>query len=419
MKPANHLLSAVVVTLLATGFRIHSQELIATGAPAQNWVALASSADGSKLVGAASYGWIYLSSNSGAAWNPAVTVQVGQEPQRPWTSVGSSADGMTLVAAANFQPIFLSTNGGGSWQQTGQSGDWAAVAISGAGSDITAADSRGGIYMSQDSGTSWSATTAPNRRWRSLTCSSDGKTLFAGSDFGTNYGEVPAIYVSSDAGASWTRTSAPGQPWQALACSADGSKAVAGAYGGLVYLTADSGATWTQVTLPARRWGGVACSSDAGRLIVAAWEGDVDISSDSGRTWNRAKAPAGPWSPVASSADGIHLFAGIWDASSGGVYEANLPPVLHIEPSDNGTVVSWAGPATGYVLQQNSDISSANWHLVTTPPSFVAGENRVLVGAAQPVSAYRLVRTASPLLINGRSAASAPLTAGQIAPGGF
>jgi hypothetical protein len=163
----------------------------------------------------------------------------------------------------------------------------------------------------------------------------------------------------------------------------------------------------------------VACSSDGGRFIAAAWEGDVEISSDSGRTWNQAKAPAGPWLPVASSADGIHLFAGIWDASSGGIYEATLAPVLHIEPSSNGTVVSWAGPATGYVLQQNSDISSANWQIVAAPLSLVAGENRVLVGSGQSVSAYRLVRTASPLQVTGRAATSSPLTAGQIAPAGF
>ena len=214
------------------------------------------------------------------------------------------------------------------------------------------------------------------------------------------------------------RTAASSRPWQTLACSTDGTKAVAGAYGGLVYFTADSGATWTQTGLPARRWGGVACSSDGGRLIAAAWEGDMDISSDSGRTWNQAKAPASPWLPVASSADGIHLFAGIWDASNGGIYEANLPPVLHIEPSENGTIVSWAGPATGYVLQQNLDISSANWQLVATPTSLVGGENRVLVEAAGPVSAYRLLRTASPQ-ITRRAATSKPLTAGQLAPGGF
>lgn len=418
MRPPNHSLYPVVLAVLAFHFRLQAQKLIPTGAPAQNWVALASSADGARVVGAASYGWIYLSTNSGATWTPAVTAQVGQEPQRPWTSVGSSADGLTLVAVANFQPIFLSTNGGDSWQQTGPSGEWAAIAISSTGTSITAADALGGVYLSKDSGRSWSATMAPNRRWRSLSCSADGKTIFAGSDFGTNYGEVPAIYVSSDAGSSWKRTSAPGQTWQTLACSADGTKAVAGAYGGLVYLTTDSGATWTPGSLPVRRWGGVACSSDGVRVIAAAWEGEVEISSDSGRTWNQAKAPAGSWLPVASSADGIYLFAGIWDASSGGIYEATLPPVLRIQPSNQGTVVSWAGPANGYVLQQSSDITSANWQPVAAPTSFVAGENRVFVGAGQSVSAYRLVRGALPLL-TGRGAASPPLTGQQVAPAGF
>src|SRR5205814_3242324 len=130
MKKPFQCLAVVTVELFATLTSARAQLLSATTAPARNWVALSSSADGTRLAAAASYGWLYLSTNSGATWTVASTATGLSEPQRPWTGLVSSSDGSRLVAVANFVPPFISTNNGASWNQTGPSGAWSAVAAS-------------------------------------------------------------------------------------------------------------------------------------------------------------------------------------------------------------------------------------------------------------------------------------------------
>jgi hypothetical protein len=64
--------------------------------PTNNWEALASSADGTKLAAAAD-DQIYLSTNSGATWTPS-----SAPTNIDWRSVASSADGSTVVGGAVF-----------------------------------------------------------------------------------------------------------------------------------------------------------------------------------------------------------------------------------------------------------------------------------------------------------------------------
>ena len=63
-----------------------------TGAPGLAWQAVASSADGSRLVAAVSSGGIYTSTNYGVTWVN------NNLPSESWVSVASSADGSMLVA---------------------------------------------------------------------------------------------------------------------------------------------------------------------------------------------------------------------------------------------------------------------------------------------------------------------------------
>jgi photosystem II stability/assembly factor-like uncharacterized protein len=85
------------------------------------------------------------------------------------------------------------------------------VAASSDGMKIVAVDHELGlIYRSTDGGTTWSAVGAPKRRWRSVSASADGTKLAARTDFGTTYGEAPAIYTSANSGATWTLTIARG-----------------------------------------------------------------------------------------------------------------------------------------------------------------------------------------------------------------
>src|SRR5262245_29265486 len=71
-----------------------AQNWTKTSAPRGMWWAVASSADGSKLVGLVSGGPIYTSTNSGLSWQSNLLGVIG------WYSAASSADGTKLAAAA-------------------------------------------------------------------------------------------------------------------------------------------------------------------------------------------------------------------------------------------------------------------------------------------------------------------------------
>jgi hypothetical protein len=259
---------------------------------------------------------------------------------------------------------------------------------------LAAVDHEAGVIsLSSNGGIGWAAANAPARRWRSVAVSIDGTRLAAGTDFGTNYDQPPSIYTSTNSGETWTLTSAPGLPWQTIACSADGTRLAAGVYGGSIYLSSDSGFTWNAADVPNLRWGGIASSADGNRLAAAAWEGAVYVSSDYGRTWTKANGPAASWQTVASSADGLRLIAGVWNLSSGGIYTADLPPVLNIASSSEGALISWPAPAAGYTLEQNSDIAEPNWHAVPVMPTLVGGQNQICIQSVNGMSSYRLRRT--------------------------
>jgi len=390
MKKPSLLPAAIAGLLLGTNVGL-AQNFIPTPAPSQNWLSMASSADGTTLAAVGSYGWLYLSTNSGATWLPATTGTNGPEPTRPWTSIACSAEGSKLVAVANFNPIFTSTNFGRTWTSHGPAATWNAVASSANGVKLVAVDyNMGRIHISTDSGNTWTPTTSPARRWRSVTCSADGTKLVAGSDYGTNYSDLPSIYTSTDSGATWKVTTAPHQPWQTITSSADGTKLAAGVYGGLIYLSADSGATWAPAGVPSLRWGGIASSADGARLAAAASEGSIYVSADWGRTWLKANAPTQQWQTVASSADGIKLAAGIYDLSSGGIYAATAPPALTIAVYGNSAVLSWPASATGFTLQQSPDLSNSSWTDVGTG-NLVGGVNQIALPAAAGRAFFRLI----------------------------
>ena len=84
------------------------------------WSSVASSSDGTKLVGTVGYttyytsasGQIYTSINSGVTWT-------ARASSLPWSSVASSADGTKLVAAvygtSASAGVYTSTDSGGTW----------------------------------------------------------------------------------------------------------------------------------------------------------------------------------------------------------------------------------------------------------------------------------------------------------------
>jgi hypothetical protein len=111
-----------------------------TGAPALNWVTIACSSDGSKLIAAAtnsSSGGIYVSSNSGTSWT-----QVTSLPTPPssgaWTSVACTSDGSEMIAAMSGGAIYTSSNWGSTWQTNATTAAWSCVAASSSGTTLAA-----------------------------------------------------------------------------------------------------------------------------------------------------------------------------------------------------------------------------------------------------------------------------------------
>jgi sugar lactone lactonase YvrE len=152
------------------------------------WSAIASSADGQRLIVAAggisgsTNGPLYTSSDSGLSWTS------NNLPNQYWRSVASSADGQTLLAAVGGRhagPIYLSTNAGATWVITSApSTNWQSVAISADGSKFAAIESLDAkpVYLSTDSGFSWQTLVLPQALWTTIVSSADGARLFAVGD---------------------------------------------------------------------------------------------------------------------------------------------------------------------------------------------------------------------------------------------
>jgi hypothetical protein len=316
-----------------------SAQLEQTTAPWLNWRAVAASADFTRLIAAGgslpgyntqlTFTPIYMSSDGGGSWTQT------SSPTNLWAAVASSADGVKLVAAAsydtNLQPglIYTSTNAGASWAPTGApSNVWVAVACSADGTRLLAATaelglggpSPGQLFTSPDSGATWTQTVAPSNYWFSVASSADGAKLVAVALF-ANLQTVPQpglIYTSTNAGATWMPTTAPSNYWYAIASSADGTKLAAAADGG-VYTSTDSGAIWRLTRAPMGIWECLACSAD-GTMLVAVGAGEIWTSTNAGAAWT-SHGSVGSFAEITSlamAADGQRFLAGVGGVRFGG-----------------------------------------------------------------------------------------------------
>lgn len=289
----------------------------------QNWQVATSSADGTKLAvsnipGGSVSNYFYSTQDGGTTW----VNQAGNST--PWLAMATSADGNKLVAAPTGGYISTSQNGGATWTEhtDGPNSFFYSIASSSDGSKIIAAESTasGHLYQSTDYGSTWSQLTAAGaRRWNAVASSADGTRLIAGVD--TGY-----LYTSSDSGASWTKQTTPGSSssvWYAVASSADGMKLAAVDDNNTVYTSDDGGTSWNTRIIPGATYlERIASSADGTKLIAGDYTQHVYISKDSGATWAE-HTPSGMDSgivAVASSANGSKLVVVTGDA----VYIGNV-----------------------------------------------------------------------------------------------
>ena len=83
-----------------------------------------------------------------------------------------------------------------------------------------------------------------------------------------------------------------------------------------------------------------------------------------------------------------------YTSSSGTVYPTLLSaarPTLGIQPATNGVTLFWPVSTTTYRLQQNADLTTANWRSNTIPVNVVNGTNQVTVSPATGNLFFRLV----------------------------
>ncbi len=204
--------------------------------------------------------WIYTSSDFGGSW----TAQTNSFMAN-YVGIASSADGSRLVAIANAGGIYTSANFGTNWILTSApSNAWVSVTSSADGSRLAAASS-GGIYLSADFGATWQFSTAPHPdSWTAITSSFDGARILA-FDNSTN------AWLSTDAGQHWESSFiggiGGGSVYSTAACSTDGLRAAVAFGGGDIYLSTDGGLTWFHSHAPALAWRAIA-SSTIGNFIA-------------------------------------------------------------------------------------------------------------------------------------------------------
>jgi hypothetical protein len=92
------------------------------------------------------------------------------------------------------------------------------------------------------------------------------------------------------------------------------------------------------------------------------------------------------------SGGGFSLAGGFWGIISA-VQTPGAPLLTIGRTQPNAVMVSWPSPSTGFVLQQNGDINTANW---TTAPQAVTdnGTNKFIL--VNPVTGHRLYRLFKP-----------------------
>ena len=68
-----------------------------------------------------------------------------------------------------------------------------------------------------------------------------------------------------------------------------------------------------------------------------------------------------------------------------------LPTITIVSSSTNTLVISWPAPSTGFVLQQNPDLTSTNWTSVTNAVNPTNGFNQVVVPLSSDNEFFRLI----------------------------
>lgn len=357
------ILAAIVLSsaLLSTGTASAATWIDRYTSGIRNWVSLAASSDGSRLVAGDTTGlaYIYTSADAGATWTARPSAG-----SRTWVGMTSSSDGMKLAAVATGSNAYTSTDGGATWTTRTVPGasHLQGIASSSDGTKLAVVDggsSTGTIYTSTNGGATWTARpSAGTRTWSSIASSSDGMRLAA-------VAKSNGVFTSTDGGATWTsRTITAAHSsngFFTITSSANGMKLAVGDYSyGYIYTSTDGGLTWTQRTgAGGRNWLGLSYSGDGTDLAAADHFGLIYTSTNDGATWTtETGAGTHDWSALAHSYDGSFIAAGplagnIW--TTGVVSTGGITP-----PSVTTTAATSVGTVTASINGNLTSLGSAS-----------------------------------------------------------
>lgn len=326
-----------------------------TSAGTRNWQAIASSADGAKLAAVAFGDYIYTSTNYGVNWT-----QQTSSGTTSWDLIVSSSDGTKLVAANSEKNGFLSTstNSGINWTQNTQSYPIFSSLTSSSDGTKLAAGTSPYIYTSTNSGVSWTQQTSSGSHiWSSIASSSDGTKLAAGDRVLLTGGY---IYTSTNSGVNWTQQTSSGKHfWTSITSSSDGKKLAAGEGGfsksGYIYTSTDSGVNWTQQTSSGtHNWVSIASSSDGIKLVAVddgtSNSGYIYSSLDSGVNWTQqTSVGTHNWYSITSSSDGTKLAA----VDYGGYIYSGILYSINIGTLNTSNLCNGSGLSVPFTLVGN------------------------------------------------------------------
>lgn len=364
----------------------------------KNWISVASSTDGLKLIAAEKGGYLYTSVDSGVTWTPCMWVWSGSDlvsfTTKAWLRVASSSDGSKLAAVVT--DVGLETTGyvytsfdyGATWYERTGSGsrNWRGLVINDSGSTLLATTSVGAggrIYKSTDYGGSWAAV-GPTVYWNEIAADNicdDMYALAEGDDTASS-----AIYRTQDGGTNWSVVLPTDRYYHCVATDDDGSTVLVGVGGyigsaghiGYLYLSINTGGDWTPITsLGSRNWTSVAINSDGTKMAAVA-DGALYINSGTG--WGGVN-PGGvgtqSWSSVAYFGNRI-----IATAYNGSIY---------ISDDDGSTWTT--GTLRGDSTNNGGSLFAEHMVLPIKPPKEPKIGSMFLSDAMSSVSAYLYIYT--------------------------
>jgi hypothetical protein len=145
---------------------------------------------------------------------------------------------------------------------------------------------------------------------------------------------------------------------------------------GPIYSSTSSGMNWTVINTPGKYQFPLTSGPEGGGFYA---EATLHSSSQNQMSTN---SPALNWYAIGTAPDGSKLVM---------TEDSSQPaPVLTITHSGNVVIVSWPSLFTGFVLQQNNDLTATNWIDVTNAVGVVGEQNQVIMPPTSSNNFYRL-----------------------------